>query len=427
MFCLFSNRILIAVAIFGSAFLLSSLSFAVTDEPDLEKEKRLHQIYKHYNESPTREESWAGAVNGKTQTYSIQQGDTLWDLSNALFGDSQFWPKVWSINSDKIENPHEIFPGLTVHFTPGTTGEAPSLAVKPSEEKPLASLKSEVAEPAPLSPAEANFQKDTMSRVELPPEAPAVNPTSIPGSLPRWTLGNGAAKKDLIFELKKVNTNFKSPEQPLLYFVSDQPVQGIGVLSETELSQTTASDFQYVYVKLSASSPEKTVYAVTDAGEMKDPFTGTKGRLVHVQGELEILEKVNAEENLYRAMVKKTVSPIEVGSIIVAGAMPHYNAQEQGTSSGSAHIVGGPKDIAREMYESQSLIFLSGDGLVEGQTYPIFKNQPARIEKTKVIENPRQIGRVKVLKRSNNFATGVVLQASEEIQVGDVTNPHMIK
>ena len=60
--------------------------------------------------------------------YMIQPGDTLWDLAQANFGDPQYWPQLWSIN-EYITNPHWIYPGNAIQFTPGTTIEPPQIDI----------------------------------------------------------------------------------------------------------------------------------------------------------------------------------------------------------------------------------------------------------------------------------------------------------
>jgi len=42
--------------------------------------------------------------------YTIQKGDTLWDLSHRFLDSSWQWPDLWSENS-QISNPHRIYPG----------------------------------------------------------------------------------------------------------------------------------------------------------------------------------------------------------------------------------------------------------------------------------------------------------------------------
>ena len=47
------------------------------------------------------------------QTYIVQEGDTLWDISSVFLRDPWLWPEIWFKNP-QVENPHLIYPGDTL-------------------------------------------------------------------------------------------------------------------------------------------------------------------------------------------------------------------------------------------------------------------------------------------------------------------------
>jgi len=61
--------------------------------------------------------------------YRVARGDTLWGICGRFFGDPQTWPSLWSINNEEITNPHYIYPGQVLRFTPGTDIYPPQFSV----------------------------------------------------------------------------------------------------------------------------------------------------------------------------------------------------------------------------------------------------------------------------------------------------------
>jgi hypothetical protein len=70
----------------------------------------------------------SGGSDGVLDVYIVQPGDTLWDISQQSLGQSEHWPQLWSIN-DYITNPHWIYPGSQIVFTPGSLLEPPGISL----------------------------------------------------------------------------------------------------------------------------------------------------------------------------------------------------------------------------------------------------------------------------------------------------------
>ena len=77
--------------------------------------------------------------NNKTGFYyTVQKGDTLWDLSQKFYSSEWDWPGLWELN-DQIRNPHLIYPGerLKVFFKGGLSLENRPIYVEPVKKEPV--------------------------------------------------------------------------------------------------------------------------------------------------------------------------------------------------------------------------------------------------------------------------------------------------
>ncbi|MBW2469997.1 MAG: LysM peptidoglycan-binding domain-containing protein [Deltaproteobacteria bacterium] len=57
--------------------------------------------------------------------YTVQKGDTLWDLSRKFSDSAWLWPEMWRENS-QIANPHRIYPGERIRLFRRTGSQATS-------------------------------------------------------------------------------------------------------------------------------------------------------------------------------------------------------------------------------------------------------------------------------------------------------------
>jgi len=113
--------------------------------------------------------AWAAAEEPELKddypaTYTVKEGDTLWDISGVFLRNPWMWPEIWQVNP-QIKNPHLIYPGdrLRMIYIDGR----PVLTLQPSGEVRLSP--SIISEPMgnaiPAIPLDAIAQFLTGSRV----------------------------------------------------------------------------------------------------------------------------------------------------------------------------------------------------------------------------------------------------------------------
>ncbi|MDG0816108.1 LysM peptidoglycan-binding domain-containing protein [Bdellovibrio svalbardensis] len=383
------------------------------NEPDMSREAEFNRIYKKYNEQPTSVEAWEKAV-GKRQaeTYQVQKGNTLWDISTTFFGDPNFWPKIWSFNNGAIGNPHEIDPSMSIRFFAGNMDEAPTVELAATKAD-----KDAVVDSSKVGEKTAVVTTLPAHKVKGAPVLKA-----LPGSLPSRRFGVDMNQKSAV-EIEVPAKSVSQGLEYLGYYLDDTPVSGVGVVTATEMDLKSAGEFVYIYVRLDQEGG-KDFIVQKNLAQIEDPRKkGRKAQMVEIQGQIEVLERVHPQKNIYRAIVKKAIQPVEVGSLLTPGQLPMIDPKPGAISSGAgARIIGGQFGNNRTLFGSNSLIFLDGgtsQGFAEGQSFGIFADEAVRNRQTDAIQNDRQIGVVKIVKATPNFATAYIARSSDDILKGD--------
>lgn len=441
--------IISAQLLFASAIVAQNIA---QDAPDIKREKRFHDTYLRFNQKPTPEENWLNAqANSSSGSYEIQEGDTLWDISDTLFGDPSFWPKIWSLNTSDIFNPHEITPEVVLQFEAGSLNAPPALGFKEGEDseevpKEKLTVKEKEAEAKAAQQAKADAENaeaeekkkeetvsdEILEKVEIPPPlSKSRRPANIPQSLPSWTTKQSLDEKILMDVVPK-DRFFSNVPTILSAYISDGPTLGEGSVYQTEFGGYSATVHHYIYVKIAGASAGQRFLVVKDIGPVVDPLMPkdqvvNSGILTHVQGVIQIAELVNSGESVYRALVLENVSPIEKGAVLISGELPTYTLEEATSSvDAPARIIGGAYSGQRTVYGKDQILFLNAGtsgGLTPGQFLSVYKSQVVRDPQTVERESPRRIGVIKVVKVGTQFATAVVVSAQTEIRTGDMTFP----
>lgn len=388
------------------------------DSPDYDKENYFNDIYKSYYSAPTSEEAWNGVLGQRSeQNYTLQTGDTLWDLSKTFFGDGFFWSKLWALNPN-IRNPHQVDIGQIIEFYPGDGLQPPSIAVKADESSTAEEGKAPgLSEVAPLAAS-------TASSSEKSKYVPVLK--RIPPSLPEWKINTGPPKE---ISINIVERRAPVSEIPLSHFVAENLNNIVGEIAEMEDETfVTGAEGQYLFVDdKEPLEIGKQYTVVNEIGILRDPLGAlSRPKVVEVQGSIKVIEKIDI---FYKAQVIKQLMPITVGAMVLNEPMPKASINPKAivASSGDTdlenlEVIGGEFSSNRQFFGDSAVVFLNGGterGVTSGMALSVYTDRKARNYYARVKRDKRKIGELKVVRVEQNYSTAIVMKTTAEVSVGD--------
>ncbi|MDZ4661642.1 MAG: LysM peptidoglycan-binding domain-containing protein [Pseudomonadota bacterium] len=412
-----------------------SISPEASDLPDVELEDRLFEIFSGLR-GPIEDKDWGEIVKSrKSENYTIQKGDTLWDISRAFFGDPFFWPKIWSLNKD-IYNPHFVISKQKLKFYPGTLTQEPTIEI----EEPQQSMSIEMA--GTLTPEEKAILPDlgedellpseglratTVEEVVIPPtrrKSTARLPV-IPPSLPIWDVTSGGkVSSNLIFSGKPLS----QPAEvivPLVSFVAEEFPEDDGRIVRINNDQLIGSNFQPIYVEVSGGKLGESLLVISQLKKPRKFFKKVNGVPVSVDGQLKLVEVIDEGAELFRAIITANTNAVAVGAKLIRQTFPTVELSIKGALQNiSGEITGGFLDGQTEIFGVGYFVYLNvgtSDGIKVGGLLSVLANEELRDKKTLDELNSREVGILKIVHTQDSVSTGVIVAASDAILPGDFT------
>jgi LysM repeat protein len=369
------------------------------DDPDLALEKKFNDIYNKYNINPTPDDVWGAASSKAANVYVVQKGDTLFSISKTLFGDSQFWPKIWALNKSGITNPHNIAPGTKVLFFPGDGSQAPSLSV--GDALPMTATES----PTDTGPKLEDYDKQNTEFNQLAKEGTEPQGfRNIPPSLPVYN-GNLFYKPNTSTQViltSRPETQDREPVNPFL--LTSSQIKTRYKVPESDVGSLVCKDNQYVP-------------AVTKVGKDTQPgrynmlipesfFFGRlkKTYIYRVVGEAD----VGVDESL---RISQCINPVNSDLLLVNSEdMEAVKPPNELLPNTRSQIIEGVQVFSQQFFYSNQYVILNMSQLpaLEGADLKVYSAQAGGV-----------VGEIRILKRTGTMAVGYVLNSNELIQVGD--------
>ena len=305
--------------------------------------------------------------------YTIIQGDTLWDISNAYLKDPFLWPFVWKANL-YITNPDLIYPGNKLVIP----GLAP---IERALQAPVVPQEQLVGKPTTTVPEEE--QQAAVKKFILPEEAPV----------------------PIIDKYAMLSAGFVNQEE------SGDVIVG----SKEEKTIYGYDDIVYVTIESKEATLGDKFIIYQPLDKVKHPITGkTFGRLIKVLGILQLTEK--GAPGTYAARITISFDFAEKGSMLTPYQEPTliYNTAQAKPKDISGYIL--EVMDGRTINSQTDIVYLdkgSTEGVDPGDQFVVYARPQKKAYPKEVI------GEAQVFLVKEHTATAVVQKSTNYIERGN--------
>ena len=307
------------------------------------------------------------------EEYTVQNGDTLWDIATERLEDPFSWPKVWQVNL-KIANADLIYPGQVIRI--------PIELLKPKYRKLVKASAPPVPAPVPV--------------VEPPPEIPVSAP--LPAQKP-VDVSNAKylADPNLIASAGFISDDLPKADS-IVGSPSDHQLFGKG-------------DTVYVTVRDATEGKKFSIYR--KIRQVKHPVTEQPvGILYEVLGSLDITASRQDEST---AIITSSYNYIGMNSLL--GEYYELEAilvsEKPRTPNVSGYVI-ATKEL-RGIVGEYEIVYLdrgANDGLAVGDLLSITRPDKQLHGET--------IGKIQVIKTMPSTTTAIILKSVQEVNPGDI-------
>jgi hypothetical protein len=298
--------------------------------------------------------------------YTVQQGDTLWDLSQHFNNSPWLWPDLWSQNQ-QIPNPHFIYPGQKIRIFLRKDWESFAQKV-PSDNmfKEIADDKFMLHQPVfyHYSPIES------IGFIRKDPTAPDASILKVKDDKEMISVG------DIVFIKHMEINSFEPGEQYVSY-------QVISPIIHPESGKNIGSQYLLTgVIEITRSEPEFSVaeviksYQTIRVGDFLMPYKARSPNIPITKSQDGLFGNIIASERLMRLFGDDTVVFIDKGEL---------------------------------------------DGIKPGQLYPVFKQDEVVVDhltKERIQLSHLMLGTLIILHTEPTTSTVLISQANHEIPIG---------